>query len=170
VHPVPQNDDALFFMLGSTRCGFHRKRSETRYTKLVFLHPVGSVGRVVHSGASEPRNIDTLFFMLRWARCGFHKKHDVTRYADLVFLHLVGSTGYVMHSGTSHDVDINTSVSSAPTHNNIFGPITRACARQLNNQVSSVQASHSSYFDTGNVCSILLLRMDGQEVMETRKG
>jgi hypothetical protein len=27
-------------------------------TKLVFLHPVGSVGHVVHPGASSERNID----------------------------------------------------------------------------------------------------------------
>jgi hypothetical protein len=32
------------------------------------------------------------------------------------------------------DVDINTSDTSAPTHNQISGPITRARARQLNNQ------------------------------------
>jgi hypothetical protein len=31
------------------------------------------------------------------------------------------------------DVDINTSDTSTPTHNQIFGPITRARAHQLNN-------------------------------------
>jgi hypothetical protein len=61
------------------------------------------------------------------------------------------------------DVDINTSDTSTPTHNQISGPITRARARQLNNQVSSFLASYSSYLDNGNVCSILLLRNDGQE-------
>jgi hypothetical protein len=34
------------------------------------------------------------------------------------------------------DVDINTSDTSAPTHNQISGPITRARTRQLNNQGS----------------------------------
>jgi hypothetical protein len=34
------------------------------------------------------------------------------------------------------DVDINTSDTSTHTHNQISGPITRALARQLNNQVS----------------------------------
>jgi hypothetical protein len=35
------------------------------------------------------------------------------------------------------DVDINTSNTSTPTHNQIFGPITQACSRNLYNQVSS---------------------------------
>jgi hypothetical protein len=60
-------------------------------------------------------------------------------------------------------VDINTSDTSTPTHNQISGPITRARARQLNNQVSSFLASYSSYLYNGNVCSVLLLRNDGQE-------
>jgi hypothetical protein len=61
------------------------------------------------------------------------------------------------------DVDINTSDTSTPGHNQISGPITRARARQLNNQVSSFLASYSSYLDSGKMCSILLLRNDGQE-------
>jgi hypothetical protein len=61
------------------------------------------------------------------------------------------------------DVHINTSGTSTPTHNQISGPITRARARQLNNQVSSFLASYSSYLDNGNMCSVLLLRNDRQE-------
>jgi hypothetical protein len=61
------------------------------------------------------------------------------------------------------DVDINIGDTSTPTHNQISGPITRTRACQLNNQVSSFLASYSSYLDNGNVCSILLLRNDGQE-------
>jgi hypothetical protein len=61
------------------------------------------------------------------------------------------------------DVDINTSDTSTPTNNQISRPITQARARQLNNQVSSFLASYSSYLDNGNVCSVLLLRNDGQE-------
>jgi hypothetical protein len=61
------------------------------------------------------------------------------------------------------NVDINTSDTSTPIHNQISGPITRARARQLNNQVSSFLASYSSYLDNGNMCSILLLSNDGQE-------
>jgi hypothetical protein len=30
----------------------HKKRARTRYVKLVFLHPVGTMGHVVRSGAS----------------------------------------------------------------------------------------------------------------------
>jgi hypothetical protein len=61
------------------------------------------------------------------------------------------------------DVDINTSDTSTPTHNQISGPITRARVRQLNNQVSSFLVSYSSYLDNGNMCSVLLLRNDGHE-------
>jgi hypothetical protein len=61
------------------------------------------------------------------------------------------------------DVDINTSDTSTPTHNQISGPITRARVRQLNNQVSSFLVSYSSYLDNGNMCFVFLLRNDGQE-------
>jgi hypothetical protein len=34
---------------------------------LCFLHPVGSAGHVVHSGAFGPQGVHTLFFILEWA-------------------------------------------------------------------------------------------------------
>jgi hypothetical protein len=58
-------------------------------------------------------------------------------------------------------VDINTSDTFTPTHNQISSLITRAPVRQLNNQVSSFLASYSSYLDNGYMCSVLLLRNDG---------
>jgi hypothetical protein len=82
-------------------CDYHKKRARTRYSKHVFLHPVGSAGHVVHSGSPEPQNINELFFMLGWLRCGFHKKCTRTRYAELLFLHPVGSVGHIVHSGPS---------------------------------------------------------------------
>jgi hypothetical protein len=38
--------------------------------ELGFLHPVGSVGHVVHCGASGTQNVDALFFMIGWDRYG----------------------------------------------------------------------------------------------------
>jgi hypothetical protein len=69
----------------------------------------------------------------------------------------------VLYAITNSDVDINTSDTSTPTQNQISGPITQARSHQLNNQVSSFLASYSSYLDNVNLCSILLLRNDGQE-------
>jgi hypothetical protein len=40
----PQNVAPLFFMHGWAQCSFHKKRVETHYAKLVFLHPVVSMG------------------------------------------------------------------------------------------------------------------------------
>jgi hypothetical protein len=53
--------------------GFHKKRTRTRYAELVFLHAVGFVSHVVHSGASVEWNGNTLFFVLGWGRYEFDK-------------------------------------------------------------------------------------------------
>jgi hypothetical protein len=45
----PQNIDALFFMLGWDQYECQKKCAGTHYAKLIFLHPVGFVGHVVHS-------------------------------------------------------------------------------------------------------------------------
>jgi hypothetical protein len=47
-----RNVDALFFMLGSARCGSHKKRTRSRCVALVFLHLVQYDGHIVRSGAS----------------------------------------------------------------------------------------------------------------------
>jgi hypothetical protein len=46
-----QNVDTLFFMLEWDWYGFNEKHAGTSYTELVFLHPEGFVGHVVHSDA-----------------------------------------------------------------------------------------------------------------------
>jgi hypothetical protein len=48
-----QNVIALFLKLGWDRYGFDKKCTGIRYAELVFLHPVASVGGVVHSDASR---------------------------------------------------------------------------------------------------------------------
>jgi hypothetical protein len=50
---MSRNIDAPFFMVSRDRYGFHKKHVGTRYAELLFLHPVGSAGNVVHSGASR---------------------------------------------------------------------------------------------------------------------
>jgi hypothetical protein len=60
-------------MLGWHWYGFHKNCVGTRYVELLFLHPVGYAGHIVHFGASGERIIDTLFFKLRWDRYGFDK-------------------------------------------------------------------------------------------------
>jgi hypothetical protein len=64
----------------------------------MFLHPMGSLGHVLHDGAFGARNVDRLFFMLGWGQYVFNKKCVGARYTELVFLHPVGSAGHVVRS------------------------------------------------------------------------
>jgi hypothetical protein len=73
-----------------------------------------------------------------WCRCrgGSHYSLSVYRLHKIVLASIISLTEF--------DVDINTSDTSTPTHNQISDMITWAPARQLNNQVSSFLASFSS--------------------------
>jgi hypothetical protein len=68
-----RNIDTLFFMLMWDWYGFHQNHVRTRYTELVFLHPMGFAGYVVHSSASGAQSVDTLFFMIGSDRYGLTK-------------------------------------------------------------------------------------------------
>jgi hypothetical protein len=48
-------------MLGWDRCGVQKKCDATRYSKLVFLDPMGYVGHVVHFGASGRETVRHYF-------------------------------------------------------------------------------------------------------------
>jgi hypothetical protein len=69
--------------------------------QILFFHPGGDAGHIVHSSASGVRNIDTIFFLLGWELYGCQKKCGGTHDAELVFLHPVGSAGHIVHSGAS---------------------------------------------------------------------
>jgi hypothetical protein len=73
----------------------------------MILHPVGSVGHIMHSDASGTRKVDVLVFMLGWDQYGFHKKRTWTPYAELVFLHPVGYTVHVVHTDASRVGNVN---------------------------------------------------------------
>jgi hypothetical protein len=63
------------------------------------------------------------------------------------------------------DEDIATNDTSTPTpvstSTTPLGPITRARARWLTHQVSSLLSSGSSYLDNGDTCALVLLRNNG---------
>jgi hypothetical protein len=52
VRPGCEISTHYFSCSGGTGTDFTKKHTGTRYAKLVFLHPVGSVGHKVHSSAS----------------------------------------------------------------------------------------------------------------------
>jgi hypothetical protein len=90
-----------FSSLGEPGAFSIKKYIGTHYAGLVFLHPVGSMGYVVHFGAYAARNVDALFFCLGWVQYRFDKKSVRTRYAEHVFLHPMRSACHVVRSSAS---------------------------------------------------------------------
>jgi hypothetical protein len=101
-----------------------------------------------------------------WARLSFLAKSgpDLSLPDHLLLQHL-----YMDFSKENaqylDDEDIATNDTSTPTPVSILttplGPITRARARRLTHQVSSLLSSGSSYLDNGDTCTLVLLRNNG---------
>jgi hypothetical protein len=72
-------------MLVWDRYRFYKRRTRAHYAELVFLHPVGFAGQVVHCGGFGARIIDALFFLLLWDWYGFHKNALGHRTSNLCF-------------------------------------------------------------------------------------
>jgi hypothetical protein len=66
----------------------------------VFLHPIGSTGHVMHSGAFGHEM--SLHYYSSSGGTGIDLTESArTHYAELVFLHPVRSVGHVVHSSVS---------------------------------------------------------------------
>jgi hypothetical protein len=84
-----QNINTLFFIPGWAQHRSNKKCAGTRYTELVFLHPVGSTGHIVHFGAFGVQNSTHYFSFSGGPGADPHKKRVRTHYTELVFLHPV---------------------------------------------------------------------------------
>jgi hypothetical protein len=77
----------------------------------------------------------------------------------------VGGGGPAREGGdedsTTNDTSIPTPASTSPTP---FGSITRAQARRITHQVSSLLSSGASYLDKGDTCTLVLLRNNGLDL------
>jgi hypothetical protein len=68
VHPGRETSKQYFSCSGGPGAVSIKKCVGPRYAELGFLHPVGSVGHIVHFGASRARNINS---HAQTDRCGF---------------------------------------------------------------------------------------------------
>jgi hypothetical protein len=64
----------------------------------VFLHPVGSVGHVVHFGASRPLIIDKQIFHACIGTARIPQKARWEKISETSFFHPVGFVGHIVHS------------------------------------------------------------------------
>jgi hypothetical protein len=84
VHSVASgtlNINALFFLLEWDEYGFYKMRDGTPYTKLVFLHPMGYAGRVVH--VVRPRRETSMHYFSCLGGTGTDSKNSTSRHVTL---------------------------------------------------------------------------------------
>ena len=81
---------------------------------------------------------------------------------------LESRTTQMQEGEDDEDIPTNDTTTPSTPSVSIAGPITRARARQLKHQVSSLFYSDKSYLDCGDTCTLLLIRNHGEE--RTGKG
>jgi hypothetical protein len=92
------------FMLGWARCGLHKKHAGECYAKLLFLHPVGSTGHIVH----PVHDTSTHYFSCSGGPNAVSIKSALGHITLNLCFAFGGSVGHIMHFGPSGVRNVNT--------------------------------------------------------------